>query len=200
VIYGTTCDGGRYYSGIAFSLAQISSKWTFTVLYNFDGGPHGGCPASALAKGKNGNLIGTTYYGGDPNCACGTVYELSHGASGWTETVLHKFLGSPNDGASPEMAVVSDAKGNLFGATQEGGTNEDGTVYKIPIASGGKYGAEIVLGSQGNETTGYQPDGDRLAIDKNGNLYGTAENGGTNDAGMVFEAVNSAGSYSLTAF
>ena len=38
----------------------------------------------------------------------------------WTESVLHSFTGGA-DGANPVAGLISDAAGNLYGTTENGG-------------------------------------------------------------------------------
>src|SRR5437764_12645427 len=47
-----------------------------------------------------------------------------------TETVLHSF-GNGTDGSTPRAGVVLDTTGNLYGTTQDGGSDNAGTVFKI---------------------------------------------------------------------
>jgi uncharacterized repeat protein (TIGR03803 family) len=102
-------------------------------------------------------------------------------ARGQAETVLYRFMAVP-DGENPLGAVVLDNKGNLYGTTVYGGYGGAGTVFELTSA-----GTEKVLysfGSQFGDGT-YPVAG--LVFDKKGNLYGTTQNGGANDAGTVFE-------------
>jgi uncharacterized repeat protein (TIGR03803 family) len=110
-------------------LSLNASAITFQVIYNFTGGQDGGFPVDAgnLAIDVNGNLYGTTEFGGA--CGQGTLYELSpNGSGGWTETVLHSFCGQ--DGAFPTAAPTDLAfpgEQDLFGTTTGGGTDGGGT-------------------------------------------------------------------------
>jgi len=62
-------------------LCRATSEQT---LYTFTGGNDGGNPYAGLIFDSNGNLYGTTVYGG--TYAYGTVFELSPGPDGqWTE-------------------------------------------------------------------------------------------------------------------
>ena len=58
----------------------------FTVLYSFDNGANGGYPYGALRKGSDGNLYGTTYYGGD--IGVGTVFRLFAFGDTTTPTIV----------------------------------------------------------------------------------------------------------------
>jgi len=78
-----------------------------------------------------GNLYGTTYYGGVYND--GTVFELIPRTNGWTEKVVHSFNWSiyVKDGTFPGAGLTFDAKGNLYGTTENGGAYNFGTVFEI---------------------------------------------------------------------
>jgi uncharacterized repeat protein (TIGR03803 family) len=105
-------------------------------------------------------------------------------------TVLYSFTGAA-DGANPSTAtMVRDAKGNLYGTTQFGGDNTCnvslhegcGTVFRLDT-SGNLTSLHIFKGgAQGLASSG-------LALDGNGNLYGTA--GGGLGHGLVFEVAKS---------
>ena len=60
------------------------------------------------------------------------MFELSPPAIGgypWTESILWNF--DVQDGNEPTAALISDNDGNLYGATQYGGTYDDGTIFEI---------------------------------------------------------------------
>src|SRR5277367_2644922 len=135
-LYGTTREGGANGGGIAFKLKPgTGGEWTEAILHNFPATPHdGGLSYAELVQDKSGNLYGTTSSGGTGN-GDGTVFKLTHTAPGWKETLLHSFQGP--DGSTPITGLVFDAKGNLYGTTQEGGGHNSGTVFKLaPTATG----------------------------------------------------------------
>ena len=80
----------------------------------------------SVIRDSQGNLYGTTYYGGDPRCfpggeyyGCGIVFKLDPSGR---ETVLHNFEGAAQgDGAGPAAPLVQDGLGNLYGTTNNGG-------------------------------------------------------------------------------
>ncbi len=178
-LYGTTYNGGSG-SGCASSgcgtLFSINASGAESVLHNFSNdGADGANPAANLIA-VNGTLYGTTQNGGRYNG--GTVFSIT--GSG-TESVLHSFGGTAgiSDGKTPVSSLL-DVKGTLYGTTEFGGTNYEGTVFSLTTS-----GAEKVLHSfTGSDRHG--PDGaNPLAglIDVRGTLYGTTEFGGaTNGA------------------
>ena len=157
------------------------------VLYSFNYGANGWDPEGSLVLDARGNLYGTTNFGGLPNCACGTVFQLSHKVGGgWMETVLHSFNNA--DGAYPSAGLIFDAAGHLYGTTQNGGAYGLGTVFQLR-QQGVRIWTEKVLHSFSGPD-GINPNGP-LIFDAAGNLYGTSRLGGvgpcTNGCGTVFE-------------
>lgn len=75
-LYGTTyCDGAHGYGNV-FELSPSNGGWTYTDLYDFNGGNDGKYPYGEVAFDANGNLYGTTYGGGSNTV--GVVWELSN--------------------------------------------------------------------------------------------------------------------------
>jgi hypothetical protein len=106
----------------------------------------------------------------------------------WKEKVLYSFQGIP-DGSLPIGGVVFDQQGNLYGATQDGGSsscrsaNQCGTVFQLapPSKQGGQWTETVLYIFKGNASNdGTTPFGG-LVIDAAGNLYGTTGYGGTGD-------------------
>jgi uncharacterized repeat protein (TIGR03803 family) len=181
-LYGTTGGGGAYSGGVAYELSPVNSGWTETVLYNFGNGTDGFDPASNLVFDADGNLYGTTNSGGTH--WGGTVYKLSPGQNGWTETVLYAFsnqVGGP-DGDSPVGGVVMDKSGSLYGVTAFGGVNGYGAVYRVTPKSG-TYVEQIIHSFNGYD--GLEPTSGLAA--HSGNLYGTTSSGGSVGYGTVYK-------------
>jgi len=161
-LYGTTVNGGSSSMGTVF---EVKSNGAETVLHSFAGGITDGCnPYGGLLRDKAGNLYGTTNKCGASDV--GTVFKVKPNGK---ETVLHSFTGDASDGSYPYLtSLLIDAKGNLYGVAQNGGTGDLGVVYKLS-----KSGTLTVLHSfAGGTTDGCFPLGSP-AMDKKGNLYGT---------------------------
>lgn len=172
-LYGTTSQGGvtggacgNSGCGIVFKLDTNNKE---TVLYSFMGAPaDGASPFAGLVLDASGNLYGTTSLGGTSNL--GTVFKLD---TTGTETMLYSFASEPTDGADPMAGLVIDPAGNLYGTTSQGGTLNDGTVFKVDTT-----GKETVLYSfMGGPTDGSDPVS-TLVRDSAGNLFGTTFEGG----------------------
>jgi uncharacterized repeat protein (TIGR03803 family) len=98
------------------------------------------------------------------------------------ETVLYGF-GGGTDGANP-TSELTDVNGVLYGTTYSGGTDNDGTVFKITTA-----GAESVLYTFAGGSDGAHPFAGLTNV--NGVLYGTTRQGGANNGGTVFKITTS---------
>jgi uncharacterized repeat protein (TIGR03803 family) len=109
------------------------------------------------------------------------------------DATLYSFcpVAGCKDGDAPYQAgVIQDAVGNLYGATEDGGANGDGTVFKLapPATSSGTW-TETVLYSfcaVKSCTDGEEPQAG-LIRDAAGNLYGTTKDGGVIGDGAVFK-------------
>src|SRR5271157_2663432 len=177
---------------LATGSAQAQT-YTYGVLYTFTGSPDGAVSDGGLVRDAQGNLYGTTYYGGNSACTgpfgngCGTVFKVDTTGK---ETVLYSFTGGA-DGAIPYAGLLRDAQGQLYGTTSQGGDlacnapNGCGTVFTVDTT-----GKETVLYSFTGGADGASPTAGLLP-DAQGNLYGTTSQGGdpacTNGCGTVFK-------------
>jgi uncharacterized repeat protein (TIGR03803 family) len=188
-LYGTTAYDGASGGGTVFQLsppASPGSSWTETVLHNFGSGSDGANPFAPLILGSNGDLYGTTAYGGGTSND-GTVFQLapSTTGNGWTETVLYRFKGGTTDGALPYAPLIFGS-GDLYGTTYGGGTSSVGTVFQLaPSTTGGSWTETVLYSFKGGTTDGANPAA--ALILGSGDLYGTTYGGGTSSVGTVFQ-------------
>jgi len=164
-----------------------ASGQTLDVLHYFTGGTEGNYPQGGVIQDEQGNLYGTTAFGGDlgVNCTafgvkagCGTVYQIDTNGE---YTVLYSFQGL-NDGAAPRAGLARDADGNLYGTTQgQGLVGAVSTVFKVD-----KNGNETVLAILGNKKDGCCANA-APALDESGNLYGTTPYGAGDVNGAVYK-------------
>ncbi|HEX8816111.1 MAG TPA: choice-of-anchor tandem repeat GloVer-containing protein [Terriglobales bacterium] len=209
-LYGTTSSGGAgacdYGCGTVFEMSPgADGQWAETILYSFRGSSADGVyPLAGLLADGDGNLYGTTSWGGKNNekCAypgsslelhppvrgasvssqCGAVFELSPGADGaWTEKILHFFV--PSEGTNPESDLVMDANGNVFGTTVIGGRQPCYSKTEGPLYCGSVF--ELSPNADGTWTEQtlrafYFPRKAMggVALDGAGNVYGSTSFGG----------------------
>lgn len=205
-LYGTTWLGGPKGAGIVFELSppeEDGGSWTFSLLYAF-GGNDLSSPQARLAIDRAGNLYGTTVSGGSGGCAggCGGVFRLAPPAQpggAWTETVLFNFSGTFDTGGGTTGGVTLGADGALYGTTYSGSGGPSGTVFRLtPPAAGHRHWTHTILYTFAGFSDGADPEGE-VVFDKNGNLYGTTNYGGTggpncfgSPCGTVFQLVPTA--------
>ncbi len=166
--FGTTSAGGANGLGTVFQL----SNGTMTTLVSFNG-TNGASPLAGLVRGTDGNYYGTTSAGGTGNA--GTVFCMSPaGAS----TLSASF--NTTNGAYPAARLIQGADGNFYGTTRQGGTNGGfGTVFQMTPAGAltSLYSFSVAVGD--HPLAG-------LAVGADGNLYGTAQDGGIGPDGIAF--------------
>lgn len=159
-LYGTTLQGPGN-QGEVYELSPSGSGWTVNVLERFEG-INGNAPTAGLVADRSGNLYGMTL--------SGTVFELSYSGGVWNFTVIYTLSGGGGYGA-----LVMDAAGNLYGTQFVGGTYGVGAVFKLTSNNGNWTYTDLhdfVIASGGAFPQG------SVALDADGNLYGTASQGG----------------------
>ena len=115
--------------------------------------------------------------------ATAPVFEIAAGTS--SIATIASFNGV--DGANPYGGVTLDTNGNLFGTTSAGGTANVGAVFEIVAGT-----SAIITVASFNVADGANPYAG-VTLDSSGNLFGTANQGGTGDEGIVYEILHGAG-------
>jgi uncharacterized repeat protein (TIGR03803 family) len=190
-LYGTTTLGGINGKGTVF---QITTGGIESVLYSFgSSGTDGITPYAALTQGTDGNLYGTTIFGGANNL--GSVFKVTPVGA---ESIVYSFGSSSKDGTLPYDSVIQGSDGNFYGTTYSGGSNGAslctgitttcypgyGTVFMITPA-----GVETVLYSFGTTTAdGLYPAGGLML--SGSTFYGATTSGGTYGGGTLYSLVN----------
>lgn len=88
-------------------------------------------------------------------------------------SVVTLFQFNGTDGSNPQSPLVADSNGNLYGATQQGGSAGVGVAFELQKGSGGY--TETVLYNFSANQFGYNPGA--LVFDSSGNLWGTTTSG-----------------------
>jgi uncharacterized repeat protein (TIGR03803 family) len=161
--YGTTSRGGANYPGFG-TIFKVTPTGTLTVLHSFDGTDGELCLAG-LVQGTDGNLYGTTSFGGANANFGGTVFKIS--LTG-TLTTLHSF--GSGDSTGPSASLIQATDGNFYGTTSGYGVSNTGTVFKITPT--GTLSTLFTF----DGTDGELPYS-TLVEGTNGDLYGTTEFG-----------------------
>lgn len=155
-LYGTASAGGsstncRGGCGTVFQLTPPSKpggEWKESEIYTFCSAPNrghcpdGSTPMVGLTRGKAGVLYGTTRYGGiSYSEGSGTIFKLSHGPSGWTESVVLTFPRAEN--SVGELAL--DPEGRIYAVS----VRRNGTLVRVDPENGDTLAFEV--GSQDYE-------------------------------------------------
>jgi len=192
-LYGTTFKGGSACAcGTVFKLTPAGGRYVEHVLYAFAGGSDGAFPQGGVTFGADGALYGTTTEGG--SAGAGTAFRLEGSGSHYRETIVHTFLGmSSGDGSKPVGDLIAVGE-TLYGVTENGGSNGAGTVYGL-TRSGSTF-SERLLYTFGYGAGGTQYPGAGLVAGNRGTFFGTTQQGGHDDNGIVYVLVPTKAGYS----
>ena len=192
--YGTTQYGGAsqgivYNSGIIF---EISPTGAYKVVHVFTGNPDDGAnPTAGLILASDGNFYGTTESGGASGF--GTVFKMTPAGA---VTILHSFSNRDSNGELPMGALVEASDGNLYGTCYAGGANGVGTAFRISKSGSLQkiYDFTTVAGN-----VGYSPRAGLIEA-SDGNLYGTASEGGAVGQGTIYQLTLSGSATQVASF
>ncbi|HVM60699.1 MAG TPA: choice-of-anchor tandem repeat GloVer-containing protein [Verrucomicrobiae bacterium] len=168
---------------------------TEKIIHSFGGNPDGNAPGSPLVLGTDGNLYGTTGWGGTGSaCAggCGTVFRV--GTNG-VVTILHSFGTQAGDGYIPGAGLLQGSDGYFYGSTANGGSGTAcdggcGTIFRVSSS-----GAITILHSFTGGSDGSAPYA--LVIPgSDGYFYSTTTSGGADGYGTAFR-ISSSGTFTL---
>ena len=196
-LVGTANSGGDFGWGTVFILntdgtgfMPVHSFSTETYIGNgITTNSDGGNPQAALVASGSA-LYGTASQLGSGGS--GTVFALSL-ATGYA--VLHPFTklsapyysdGTNTDGANPEAGLILSGN-TLYGTAEYGGTNGEGTVFRVNTDGSGftnLHNFAAIPHASTKNSDGANPIGGLVL--SGSTLYGTAQNGGTNGWGTIF--------------
>jgi uncharacterized repeat protein (TIGR03803 family) len=172
-LYGTT-QFGRVASPTGLGTAfRLTTNGILTTLVSFTGA-NGSVPQAALAQGSDGNLYGTTKYGGSN--VIGNVFQMTLDG---VLTNLYSFSGGA-DGSYPVASLLPATDGNFYGTTPTGGDYGYGNVFRISPVGAFTNLYSFTGGIDGNGPTG------ALVQGADGNFYGLTPYGGAYGKGNAF--------------
>lgn len=158
-LYGT-CNIGGTGGGGNGSFFKLTTAGTLTTLSTNFNSPRGIQPFDTLVQAGDGNFYGTTYYGGSSNQ--GSVYKVT--SAGSLTTI--RSLATATSGTAPRAGLVLGSDGDLYGATEYGGTSGGGTLFKITTAG------TLTTLVHFNGTNGTRPQAPPIQ-GSDGNFFGT---------------------------
>jgi|GEM_PF-835873 len=183
--YGTTEYGGSYGKGTIY---KITAAGIFTLLFSFDS-TNGANPTASLTLGAGGVFYGTTVYGGT---GYGVVFKLT---TNGTFTKLVSFTSAYQSFANVQntSALIFGTDGALYGTTAYGGSNGDGTVFRVTTNGVLSTFVSIFNSNDGNS---YAPS---LVLGRDGNFYGILSFGG-GGVGAIYKITPSGNLTTLYSF
>ena len=169
-LYGTTFWGGVNNIGTVFQLTRSGSGWTVNILHSFDSMEF--FPQAGLVADQAGNMYGATFEGA-------YAFELTPSGGSWNFASIYQITTFNG----PFSDLTLDAQGNVYGATYTGGTHALGNIFKLTQSNGVWSLTDVYDFTGGND--GSHPTGS-VILDSQGNIYGTASDGGAAGFGTVW--------------
>ena len=183
--YGTTTCTNNCSAGYSGTIFEITPSGSYSVLHTF-AGTDGSGPYTNMVLGSDGNLYGTTLYGGNlslcEGLGCGTVFKITPSGK---FTSLYSFAGAA-DGGWPIGKLFQGSNGSFLGTTI-GANGSAGTVFQITPT--GKLTTLYNFCALASCTDGDAPYGGVIQT-STGAIYGTTAGGGNGfSAGTIFKLV-----------
>jgi uncharacterized repeat protein (TIGR03803 family) len=182
-LYGTTYEYGPGDGvGTVFQLTKSGSDWNFSLIYSFVERLDGAYPYAGVIFDSSYNLYGATSYDGPDGH--GTIFEMGP-ENEWNYNLLCSFT---RGSGGPRASLTMDANGNLYGTNYyNAGTGFNmGSIFKMSPNGDGTYTYTDLHDFAGGPNDGEYPISN-VSIDANGNLFGTASEGGQYGYGIVWE-------------
>jgi len=189
IYYGTTKNGGANGNGAIFAFDSATGSITLKDSFS---GSIGVNPQAALTAAGNGIYYGTTRGGG----ANGNGTIFSFNSTTGSITLNASFAAGGSNGSISLAALTAAGNGLYYGTTNNGGANNNGTIFAFDSATGlitlkGSFG--------GASNDGYGPQA-ALTAAGNGIYYGTTLAGGANNYGTIFAFNSATGSITFQDF
>jgi uncharacterized repeat protein (TIGR03803 family) len=187
-IYGVAQAGGKNNNGVIFSF-NINTN-IYTKLANFDT-INASVPWDGLCKASNGKLYGLTPYGGTYNAGLIYSFDIAN------NTLTDIFDFGPFTGERPWGKLIQATDGNLYGLTEGGGLNNNGTLFSFDITTNTYSKVSDFYNNTGgnSQNTVLQAPTGKLYF----NLQGGSSAGGTLiEYDLLFNSPNAVVNYSVT--
>jgi uncharacterized repeat protein (TIGR03803 family) len=184
-IYGMTEKGGLHNWGVIFQLDPVTL--TLKKKFDFDDLGTGSGPQGSLLLANDGKMYGLANTGGANDY--GTLFQFDPATASFTKKF--DFDGNAR-GGNPLGTLIQSKNGKLYGMTSAGGVNDFGAIFEYdPTTS--TYTKKIDFDGAAN---GGYPYGSLMEA-TDGNFYGLASAGGSNNFGVLFQYNPTTSSFSV---
>lgn len=161
-----------------FLPGSVRAQSDVAVLHAFLGTQGDGQNAyPGILESSDGALYGATTFGGVNNV--GTVYKVNLDGSGYAR--LYSFGTITSDARHPFGSLVEGDDGALYGTSYDGGTGNNGAVFRL--SKDGTGAAVIKSFGRSDGRISYSP----LVKGSDGLFYGVTYFGGSSDRGVLFK-------------
>jgi uncharacterized repeat protein (TIGR03803 family) len=172
-LYGLTSQGGVNNVGTLFEYDPSTNS--FAKKLDFETQFKSAYPYSSLIEDSNGNLWGTTTFGGPSGS--GNVFKYNLASN--TFSLMGNFPYSTN-GYYCWGHLSFAPNGKLYGLTEKGGNMDKGVIFEFDPSTNA-----LILKTSFNVMNGANGRGSLLL--EGSKFYGVTSKGGTNDRGVLFE-------------
>ncbi|MEP6747453.1 MAG: choice-of-anchor tandem repeat GloVer-containing protein [Bacteroidota bacterium] len=173
--YGITYNGGTSDNGVLYTIKPDGTGFSVMFQFNFANGRIPTGPLVVIPSIQGSYFYGTCQEGG--NNGYGTLFRI--GTNGSNYQVLYNFVSTMGRPTGSLLRYGS----LLYGTTKNNDAN-GGVIYFYNVASA-SVSVIHSFSSVINSTAEYNPNGSLLNI--NNVLYGSTENGGNNNNGVLFK-------------
>jgi uncharacterized repeat protein (TIGR03803 family) len=164
-------------AGSENEIVRVTPTGEVTVLHQF----HDNTSAGPIDFTPAGKLIGVRIAGGG---SPGTIYQIDPATGAFNNIYTFK-QGEGGDSINFPLVLATD--GNFYGTTHGGGTDQQGSVFKVTPA-----GEFTLLHSFTNGPEGIQPEAGLIQA-TDGKFYGTTTLGGGPDSGGAIFSITPSG-------
>ena len=173
MLYGVTKNGGGTNTGVLYKFDPISKNQV--VVHHFNNANNGYFPSTELVE-SNGFLYGCTSAGGQHNKGVLFKYDPQNNLF----FKLYDF-GINNNAAALPVGKIIISNDILYGTSNEGGQNGNGTIYMYNLVSS----TFAIVHDFDNNTSG---SGAKTGLQLSGIFaFGMAETGGENGNGTIYK-------------
>jgi len=194
-----TTSAALAFAAVLVITSQLAHAQTFAVVHDFTTADSSQPEQGGLIQATNGNLYGTTQYGGVSSM--GSVFKMTPGG---TVTTVYNFCPPGSEGncvdAFQPGALTLGANGKIYGSTIGGGGESVGLVFEMtPAGAMTVLTAFCGLAPDDDNACGANPVG-ALVQGTNGAFYGVTAAGGVLGQGVAFAITNAGSFYNLHGF